>query len=152
MRTTEYSSILCYLSYLLRYTPTHLPIYCSFSHPPTYALICQFICTSTSYFYPSTCIYMVVVVFHHEIRPMWPVSVSIWTPSNRRLRGLPGHLLPRGWYSISAFGNLELFMRWTCFTQLCLYFVIFSRTDVVLSSCKMSSYNPREYITLFFRT
>jgi hypothetical protein len=38
----------------------------------------------------------VVVVFHHEIRPMWPVSVSIWTPSNRRLRGLPERLLPRG--------------------------------------------------------
>jgi hypothetical protein len=34
---------------------------------------------------------------------MWPVSVSIWTPSNRRLRGLPGRLLPRGWYSIILF-------------------------------------------------
>jgi hypothetical protein len=83
---------------------------------------------------------IVVVVFHHEIRPTWPVSVSIWTPSKRHLRGLPGRLLPRAWYSISAFGNIELFMRWTCFTQLCLYFVIFSRTDVVLSSCKMSSF------------
>jgi sorting nexin-29 len=41
-------------------------------------------------------LFSVVVVFHHEIRPMWPVSVSIWTPSNRRLRGLPGRLLPRG--------------------------------------------------------
>jgi hypothetical protein len=38
----------------------------------------------------------VVVVFHHEIRPMWSVSVSNWTPSKRRLRGLPGRLLPRG--------------------------------------------------------
>jgi hypothetical protein len=37
----------------------------------------------------SNSIQIVVVVFHHEIRPMWPVSVSIWTPSNRRLRRLP---------------------------------------------------------------
>jgi hypothetical protein len=83
---------------------------------------------------------LVVVVFHHEIRPMWPVSVSIWTPSKRRLRRLPRRLLPRGWYFINVFGNLELFMQWTCFTQLRLYFVIVSRMDVVLSSCKMSSF------------
>jgi hypothetical protein len=37
--------------------------------------------------------FLIVVVFHHEIRPMWPVAVSIWTPSKRRLRGLPGRLL-----------------------------------------------------------
>jgi hypothetical protein len=98
---------------------------------------------------------VVVVVFNHEIRPMWLVSVSIWTPSKRRLRGLPGRLLPRGWYSINAFGNLELFMRWTRFTQLRPYFVIFTRTDVVSSSCEMSSFflwSNRVYPAVLLRT
>jgi hypothetical protein len=57
---------------------------------------------------------LIVVVFHHEIRPMWPVSVSIWTPSKRGLRGLPrriklimikkfGHdILNSDWYSRDA--------------------------------------------------
>jgi hypothetical protein len=59
----------------------------------------------------------VVVVFHHKIRSMWPVSVSIWTPSERRLRGLPGRLaLVYQWFSCPVICIMRL-ERYMCDPQ-----------------------------------
>jgi hypothetical protein len=37
-----------------------------------------------------------IIIFHHEFRPGWPVSVSAVISSSSLLSGRPGHRLPFG--------------------------------------------------------
>jgi hypothetical protein len=40
---------------------------------------------------------IIIIIFHHEFRPGWPVSVSAVILSSSLLIGLPGCRLPFGW-------------------------------------------------------
>jgi hypothetical protein len=35
---------------------------------------------------------IIIIIFHHEFRPRWPVSVSAFTSSSSLFSGLPGRL------------------------------------------------------------
>jgi hypothetical protein len=40
--------------------------------------------------------YKIIIIFHHEFRPGWPVSVSAVISSSSLLSGRPGRRLPFG--------------------------------------------------------
>jgi hypothetical protein len=62
---------------------------------------------AVNYFVPTVIIFtvtiitynsnIIIIIFHHEFKLGWPVSVSAFTSSSSLFSGRPGHRFPFGW-------------------------------------------------------
>jgi hypothetical protein len=49
---------------------------------------------------------VIIIIFHHEVRPGWPVSIAAFTSYSSLFIGHPGHCLPFEWCFKSCLGSL----------------------------------------------
>jgi hypothetical protein len=69
---------------------------------------------------------IIIIIFHHEFRPGWPVSVSAVISSSSLLSGFPSCHLPFGWQFRICFGSL-LFYEHVATTCVYMYIICLLR-------------------------